>query len=84
MYPELVEIKRPSIAQVANAPIGSTLEIWHNKETIDPYVWIKIDRFTWRNVSVSNALLKRNSGLELSTKYKVILKIDERVKNGRD
>lgn len=84
MYPELVEIKRPSIAQVANAPIGSTLEIWHNKETIDPYVWIKIDRFTWKNTSVSNALLKRNSSLELSTKYKVVLKIEKGEINGRD
>jgi hypothetical protein len=80
VYPELVEIKRPSITQVANAPIGSTLEMWRNKDIETPEMWLKIDSFTWKNISVSNALLKRNSGLELSTKYKVILKTNERDK----
>ena len=70
----LVEIKRPSITHLENAPVGSTLEIWHNKEIETPEIWIKIDRFIWKNTSVPNALMRRNNSLELSTKYKVILK----------
>jgi hypothetical protein len=72
-----VEIKRPSITQVCDAPIGSSLEMWHNKEITTPQKWVKIDSFTWKNVSIPNALLKGNRGLELSTKYKVILHTTE-------
>jgi hypothetical protein len=71
----LVEIKRPNITHLENAPIGSTLEIWHNKEIETPEIWVKIDRFIWKNTSVSNALIRRNNSLELSTKHKVILKV---------
>jgi hypothetical protein len=70
-----VEIRRPTITQVSNAPIGSTLEMWRNKEIATSETWVKIDRFSWRNLTVPNALLKGNRGLELSTKYKVILQL---------
>jgi hypothetical protein len=72
-----VEIKRPNITHLENASIGSTLEIWHNKEIETPEIWVKIDRFTWKNTSVPSALHKRNNGLTLSRYYKVILTITE-------
>lgn len=79
-YFSLVEIKRPTITQVSDAPIGSTLEMWRNKEIATPETWVKIDRFTWRNVTTPSALLKGNRGLELSTKYRVILQLGKEMK----
>jgi hypothetical protein len=70
-----VEIKRPNITHLENAPVGSMLEIWHNKEIETPEIWVKIDRFIWKNTSVPYALPKRNNGLALSRYYKVILKV---------
>jgi hypothetical protein len=51
--------------------------MWHNKEIVTPEKWVKIDQFTWKNVSIPDAFLQGNRGLELSTKYKVILHITE-------
>lgn len=70
-----MEIKRPTITHVENAPIGSTLEIWYNRNVETTEIWVKIDRFTWKNTSVPIALPKRNNGLTLSRYYKVILKV---------
>jgi hypothetical protein len=72
-----MKIRRPSITQVANAPIGSTLEMWRNKNVETPEVWVKTDCFMWENISIPDVLPRRNNGLELSTKYQVILHITE-------
>lgn len=72
-----MKITKPTITQVTNAPAGSTLEVWHNRNVETPHVWIKLDDRLWRNTSVIGALTQPNNGMTLSRHYRVILTVKE-------
>ena len=68
-------INRPTITQCESAPVGSTLELYLNRDTITPQLWIKADKMLWHCVSHKGVLKRYNTGLLLTTYHKTKLTI---------
>ena len=68
-------INRTTITQCESAPVGSTLELYPNRDTNTPQIWMKADKMLWQCINNKGVLKRYNTGLLLTTYYKTLLTI---------